>query len=290
MDKASESIDRHTPTIPSSCYLGMTPATERLHTLMKNKYVLPAAGLSPKRKKPTKTVTITDADLLQAEQAIASCVGVFSDRQQEYLSSRQITYQDTTAFNICSLEALQSKLSDATIHALSLHIPDEFRGGSGISIPFFHTNRFMGFCTRIIDNDFCKYTVSIPNRYCFGVKYPNDDVYVVEGVFDGIAMLNRGFNCLAMADSQPNYYKMWVANHFRIIRILLDNDYAGWLGTYKAYIILTEMLDRNPQSIEILQCEHDPATPGFEARKITIADLTTKLGIPHGQLRHPEDC
>lgn len=305
MDKASLTIDRHTPQIPSSLYLGVHPREERCFTILKNRVILPGCEVNEitrwqtvpgnrRSKEPRKI--ITESMLAEAEQVAREFTGLLHWAEESYLESRQISLEDAYGYNICSLRVLLEHLSPVTAAALSLTIPDRFesdfnRFHTGISIPFWHQGVFFGFCTRVMDNPIYKYLFSVPNRYCFGVSYYSPEIYMVEGVFDAIRMHQFGYNCMALGDSQPNYYKLSVADQFQHINLLFDNDYSGLLGAVKAHILLTRLFDRDPETISILQLEGGKdigEVSSLKYRKHTIEQAISVLD-QLGATINPED-
>jgi hypothetical protein len=277
MDEASRTIDRHTPTIPSSLWYGLDPTQERIFTKVKNRLILKQPYLQalqlPSRGSPivkSESKTITEGMLKEAEEAYLKVAGIFEKHHLSYLKKRKV---DPTF--LCSTKELTTFLKPETIYNLSL----EVRGSSidGITIPYYFNGEFYGFVTRILNLPDVKYTVSIPHRLCFGINLDyKSDICVVEGVFDALALKSLKCNVLGMGDSQPNYFKMWVASQFDQINLIFDNDYAGWLGAIKAHIILTEMLSVSEKRIAIwaLKDAKDPeeALPNLNIFKITLEE------------------
>ena len=107
----------------------------------------------------------------------------------------------------------------------------------------------------------------------------------MEGVFDAIRMIRDGHNCMALGDSQPNYYKMLMANKFDHVNLLFDNDYSGLLGTAKAHIVLEEMLKRDPNDMSILVPNYkDPSINPGEWIKYTLRQIANRLTITGREL------
>ena len=270
MDKASLTIDRHTPAIPESIWCGLSPSREALYTTLKNQTILTAMGLSSTRKRARKVKPdtsprcLTDEILGEGIGAYRQVAGKLSPDQFDYLRARGLDESEMVGF--CSTEVLVALLPPETVANLTLRLPDKLLGFvettaiTGLTIPYWHGEVFCGFATRVLNHPQVKYAFSVPNRFCFGVDLSRDEVTVVEGLFDAIAVRRLGHNPLGMGDSQPNYFKMLVVSKFQKIRLLFDDDLAGWMGVLKAHAILTKMLGVSEEKIEI--CEvgggHDP--------------------------------
>lgn len=294
MDKASFTIDRHTPIIPESHWYGLPPQEEELYTKLKNDVILPIAKLNQpfkfKRKVPKDIIprTISNAMLAESQMAMLDCVGKLEPHHIAYLTNRGFNNEDIFKYQICSTKELVGRLHPDTVSNLTLSLPKKLIKHAdstfidGLSFPCFHLGLFWGFATRILNHPAIKYSFSIPHRLCFGIETNHDEVYVVEGIFDAIAMKRRKFNALGMGDSQPNYFKMMVVAKFNKIRLLFDDDYAGWLGALKAYTILTTMLSVDPSRIDIVGIcgGHDPdiaiRNGTFDPRKFTIEETQIK--------------
>lgn len=294
IDKASLTIDRHTPIIPESIWCGVSPSQARTFTKIKNKLFLPYSGIEeitrwrgvPGNSYPKQDpFVITNQMLAVAEQAMEQSKGKLSD-VQFYLDDRKISSEAISRFKICSTAKLVSILDIDTVVNLNLRIPNKFRqlvsspDIKGISIPYFFEDKFCGFATRIIGEPLIKYAFSLPNRLCFGVDFSKDEVYIVEGVFDAMAMILHGFNAIGMGDSQPNYFKMFHAARFPKINLLFDNDYAGWLGAIKAYLILTQILEVDEERISILSTQQkDPELALLESFVVSKHTFSEALSI-----------
>lgn len=266
MDFASFSIDRHTPKIPPRLWLGLEPDEERRLTRLKNYVVLPrelppelVQRSSRARPEPSqRTISQSSLDMALGASKVS---GDLEDDIWEYLELRGLSRDEVKLYGICSTEKLTSILPPAVVEELSLYLPD----GSpiiGVSLPVFHLGEFFGFVTRVLNRAAVKYTISVPHRLCYGLKGA-DEVYVVEGVFDAIAVMRFGLNPLGLGDSQPNYYKMLMASGFSKVNLAFDNDYAGLLGSIKAYIILTKMIGMSSERICFLRSPSDPGTTGW---------------------------
>ncbi len=251
MISASNTIDRHTPIIPLSIWQGLPPEEERTYTLIKNKILLPASGIkSPISNKKTIERTITDEHLRKAEAAIDSS-GI---KHLARLHERSLTDDEIRHYKFQDTETLVRKLDDDVVTNLTLRLPNDLpppHNIDGVSIPVYSRGLFIGFATLVCNNPMVKYAFSIPNRFCFGDNTANNEVYVVEGVFDAIALRRSGLNAMGMGDSQPNYFKMWMASQYQKVNLLFDDDLGGALGCVKAYLILTKMLGKSESDIII---------------------------------------
>lgn len=294
MDKASLTIDRHTPIIPESLWCGMDPTTEKIFTKTKNRVILPSSRIEQitrwknvkgNRYPNEEKRKITEEMLEKAQFAISASECLFDGHIMAYLEDRGVTEDEIKKWRMCQTSELLEFLDGHYIDNLTLRIPAKFnkyvrnREIDGISIPYYRDNKLCGFVTRVLGEHQLKYAVTVPNRLCFGTDFEQKEVYVVEGVFDAIAASSIGLNPLGMSDSQPNYYKMWTANRFEIINLAFDPDYAGWLGVLKAYVILTTMLGRNPETINILELEDEPERLIRDSGKLLSRKITFKEAI-----------
>lgn len=292
MEAISNTINRHTPIVPESLHFGVSPVDERrsnriIRNILWNSNIdeitrwRKVKGL---KFPPHEQLEITEGLLNKAEKiANDSYRGM-----TKYLQSRGITDRMIYKYKICSTSKITQHFEQDEIENLGLCLPKRFekfvktRVIEGVSIPYYLYNKFCGFATRVTNSDFSKYVFTCPNRMFFGVNFNNPEVYVVEGVFDAISLIERGYNAAALCDSRPNYFKMHVAARFRKINLLFDGDYAGCLGALKSYIILTKLFDVDYNRISILMLP-DGSDPEFENKWNEIPlenllDITSKLG------------
>jgi len=122
------------------------------------------------------------------------------------------------------------------------HILDEF-GFKPIEGPVFadwRDGRLAGICIRNIDKDLDyaaaeKYTTSNYGWYLNGYdKYsPDDEIFIVEGVFDAINMRQQGFNAIAIGGAVPSPFQLGCLFYkFNNLSTCLDNDFWGHVGSY----------------------------------------------------------
>jgi len=261
----SNAIDRHTPQIPPSIWQDLTPDQEVTYTALKNKIIIPNCGIpkivkSKGRGCRTSERHIKDEHLQEAMDVIS---GNNAKPSNELLEQRGITIEDVEKYNMLDAASLVKKMTPETASALTLKLPPELPKPheiNGIIVPIYSRGLFLGFATWIVNNKYVKYSFSIPNRLCFGDNPSEPEVTIVEGIFDSVAMNRIGINTMAMGDSQPNYFKMWMAAKYGKIKLLFDNDMAGMLGCIKAHLILTQMLRKPCKDIEILSVtgQRDP--------------------------------
>lgn len=270
MDKASRTIDRHEPILPEYIQGPLTLKEEMLQTRIKNDFILRFCNVGQIKRwvkkfnpKPDPYQKIITPELLdRAAEALLKARGDLLDKHWAYLIERGITEADILKYNIVSTQKLVGYLSDDEVTNLSLRLSDKFtqftnKAIDGVSIPYYYgspeTRTLYGFCTRILDNPEIKYSITIPQRFCFGLDTARSDyVVVVEGVFDAIPLHKQGYHSMALGDSQPNYWKMLQASKYNHIFLVFDNDYTGKLGAAKAHVILDEMLGVDPDRISII--------------------------------------
>ena len=257
MDRTSLTIDRHTPTLPESVWEGLPPAEEQTWATIKNRIILPGshidAVVKSSRQPPKKTYQrhITQEYLNSAREALTT--GPIGKPLRELLE-RGITPDEVARYQMQGTAELADRLGPEVAAALSLRLPPNLPKPheiEGVSIPHFSGDLLLGFCTWVRNNPQVKYAFSAPHRFAFGHDPSQPEVWVVEGVFDAIALARTGRNVLAMGDSQPNYFKMLVASRYPKINLLFDDDLSGSLGCIKAHILLTTMLGRADADIAV---------------------------------------
>jgi DNA primase len=293
-DPASKTIDRHEPNIPDYIQGEISQATERLQTLIKNRFVLRYCNVGQIKRwiKHTPKIsniaqkTITKELLDVALEITNDNIGNLTKTDADYLTNRGITDEEIETYKICSTEKIVKHLTSDQIANLSLKISDKFKDQvphqniEGISVPYFHDKDFYGYCTRVLNHDIIKYSITIPHRFCFGLEYSDmKEIYVVEGIFDAIKMKRDNYNCMALGDSQPNYWKMLMVNKFDNVNLLFDGDYSGMLGACKAHIILEEMLHRDLDHLNILLLDSGDPETSDNWVKTTLRDVASKLTI-----------
>lgn len=162
------------------------------------------------------------------------------------------------------------------------HIIDQF-GMKPIEGPVFEDRRdgeLFGICVRNISTDINyasaeKFTVSNFGWYLngFDLSGPNDEIYIVEGVFDAIAMRRSGYNAIAIAAACPTPIQLaCIMYKFKNIKICLDNDLFGSVGAYITHeatgfpIYQTELKDPGAY--------HDG---GVKIHEVSVDDLKKRL-------------
>jgi len=179
------------------------------------------------RRKQTKEL------LLKLEASLLPC------SHDKWLQNRGVhpKYAFSLDYEILSLQDL-----------LDLYvIPNDFiieRHGlypiEGPVFPDWRDGQLVGICIRNVtkDLDFAadeKFTVSNHGWYLFGFDdyASNDPVYLVEGVFDAIAMRENGLNAIGLASAYPTAMQLaCLSNKYNNLRLCLDNDFWGHVGSY----------------------------------------------------------
>lgn len=98
----------------------------------------------------------------------------------------------------------------------------------------------VGICIRNVTTDLEyaaseKFTISNYGWFLFGFDLygPEDEVFIVEGVFDAIMMRKNGFNAIALASAYPSGIQLaCLLRKFKHLRLCLDNDFWGCVGAY----------------------------------------------------------
>lgn len=264
MDFASRTIDRHEPIIPDYIQGEISLKREMLMTKIKNNFALRYCNVGQIKRWVKRYNPIVDPfqkvisrELL--DRALEALLGgKLLPEHFNYLVGRGLSEADISRFGFVSTSSLVGQLSEADVTNLSLRISDKFTSVAdktinGVSVPYFLRGDLFGFCTRVIGCDLLKYSISIPQRFCFGLDAARSDyVVVVEGMFDAIPLISGGFHCMALGDSQPNYWKMLQASKFDTVYLLFDNDYSGKLGAAKSHVILNEMLGISADRLHLI--------------------------------------
>ena len=282
MDRSSFSIDRHTPIIPSTHWDGLLPRYEHDHNRALRDYIAEIVIKKPSPNAvqlgPHRPKFITTEMLQEAQDAIDKC----RLYKSSYLESRGV---DVSKHVVCQTSALVDVLPYGTVYQLSLCLSDRYSKIrdidhiDGLSFPVFQNGLFFGFVTRILNSKVVKYCVSVPNRLTYGISSNKGEIYIVEGIFDAIRLIDAGLNAMAIGDSQPNYYKLLVASRFPRVRLMFDSDYAGYIGCFKAYNILTNIFGVTADRIAIVKPfpdYSDPATCGGSV-EMSFSELTALI-------------
>lgn len=175
----------------------------------------------------------TQALLDKLELSLLPC------KYQEWLNKRGIPSSDAYSLNYDIL-SLQDLL-DLYVFP-SDYILDQF-GYHPIEGPVFldrRNGKLVGICVRNITTDLNyaaaeKYTISNYGFYLYGYDLysPDDEIYLVEGVFDAIVMRKHGYKSIALASCSPSCIQLaCLMKKYRNIRLCLDNDFWGVVNAY----------------------------------------------------------
>lgn len=116
----------------------------------------------------------------------------------------------------------------------------------GPVFPDYRDGLLAGICIRNISDDInyvsdIKYTFSNYGWYLYGYDSCDnvDEVFIVEGVFDAIAMNNYGYKAIALGCSNPSPMQLAMLLYkYKNLKICLDNDLAGYIGAYNIKTML----------------------------------------------------
>jgi len=140
-------------------------------------------------------------------------------------------------YNILSVQDLLDLYVIPSDHIIKEH---GFRPIDGPVFPDWRNGELVGICVRNITCDIgyassAKFTISNYGWYLYGYdEYTRDDeVYLVEGVFDAIVMRQNGYKAIAGATAYPTAIQLACLQHkYRNLRLCLDNDFWGKVGAY----------------------------------------------------------
>ena len=117
--------------------------------------------------------------------------------------------------------------------------------------------QLVGVCVRNASTDLefvndAKYTFSNYGWFLYGydIYDGRQEVLLVEGVFDAIALRRLGYPAIAFGSAMPHPFQLaCVLWKYRKLRVCFDNDFHGHLGAYvtskllNVPIVMTELKD-----------------------------------------------
>jgi hypothetical protein len=100
--------------------------------------------------------------------------------------------------------------------------------------------QLVGMCIRNVSKDLDyaaaeKYTISNFGWFLHGFDLydPNDEVFIVEGVFDSISMRKSNYPAIATASSYPTALQIaCLQQKFKKLKLCFDNDFWGHVGAH----------------------------------------------------------
>jgi len=127
------------------------------------------------------------------------------------------------------------------------HILDRY-GYRAIDGPVFcdyRNGRLVGVGVRNVSTDLdwvavAKFTFSNYGLFLFGLDdyLATDEIFVVEGVFDALALRSAGLNAVAISSALPSPFQLACLSHkFSDVKLCLDNDFHGWCGAMTAHLL-----------------------------------------------------
>lgn len=161
-------------------------------------------------------------------------------RHRDWLCDRNITNL-TEVYSIDHNKLSYQDMLDLRIYPddviLDNFNPDPMEGPTFLDI---RNGQLVGACIRNVTKDLDyaaaeKYTISNFGWFLHGFDLydPNDEVFVVEGVFDSAAMRNSGYPAIATASSYPTALQIaCLQEKFKNLRLCFDNDFWGHTGAY----------------------------------------------------------
>jgi hypothetical protein len=142
--------------------------------------------------------------------------------------------------------------------------------------------QLVGVCIRNVSADLdyvkvAKYTFSNFGWYLFGYDLydSNDLVYLVEGVFDALAMRHYGRRAIACGSCCPHEFQLaCLVRKFKRIVVCFDNDFWGHYGAYQ-----TARLIRAPvvmPTLKDVSC-HFESKVDLKLLTVSLSDLRSQL-------------
>lgn len=149
----------------------------------------------------------------------------------------------------------------------------------GPVFPDYRNGNLTGICIRNLSDEKeyaadVKYTFSNFGWYLYGYDdyNSNDQIHIVEGVFDAIALRAYGHNAIAIGCSTPSPMQLAMLLHkFKNLKICLDNDLAGHIGALRCKLMLNIPIYTIVGYKDIAQCWE--AEQPLELAELTISDL-----------------
>lgn len=126
----------------------------------------------------------------------------------------------------------------------------------------FRNGKLAGICIRNLSSELnyasdVKFTFSNFGWFLFGFDdYNADDVvYIVEGIFDVIALRAYGYNAIAIGCSTPSPMQLaMLLFKFKNFYLCLDNDLAGCIGALRCKLMLNIKIFTIAEFKDIAQC------------------------------------
>lgn len=207
----------------------------------------------------------TPALLHKLQQALLPC------RHQAWLQARGIDVTEAYSLNydILNLQDLLDLYVFPNDHILDKYGEKPIEGPAFIDT---RNGQLAGICIRNITSDQNyaaaeKFTFSNYGWYLYGYDLykPHDEIYLVEGVFDAIAMRKNGYNAIGLGTAHPTGIQLACLLHkYHNLKLCLDNDFWGNVGAYivsnvlKIPIYQTELKDPGSYHHQPIQLHQIP--------------------------------
>lgn len=126
-------------------------------------------------------------------------------------------------FNMLGKNIMPSYLSDGTIFFYILYFPNK---------EMKYRNVYLGETVDDVEGKKTKmYGLDL-------LDYAQDKVYVVEGVFDRVRMVEEGYNTVSILGTSITPYQLKVLKRFKEVNLCFDSDKAGGIGMESAKKLL----------------------------------------------------
>ncbi len=228
--------------------------------------------------------------LQKLQRALTTC------KHTSWLNKRNVT-NTSKIYGLDEKKLTQQDLLDLYIYPDD-HILDD-HGMRTVTGPIFLDTRngeLAGICIRntSYDLDFvkdAKYTFSNFGWFLHGYDLYNadDEITLVEGVFDAIAMRHFGYNAIAIGACQPQLEQLACLRHkFNKFLICFDNDLHGHYGAYcTSKLLSAPILIPNKKDVS---CYFESKTspqltqiPQSEVRAMLVSEIADyNTSIDHG--------
>lgn len=181
-------------------------------------------------------IIVTKEQLESLTELITNSIGVFNEKEYEYLINRGIGESTILKWKLLGLSNIKDRkyleIIGATCHPILRRILIDGIENGGIIIPLFENNKLANCAIRKINSSkSLKYSLACPDVPVWGLNKLNkgDEVWVTEGLFDMMALYRLGksaVSCSSAMWSGLQLYQLLEKKPSKI-KIFSDNDEVG---------------------------------------------------------------
>jgi len=181
-------------------------------------------------------IIVTKEQLESLTELITNSIGVFNEKEYEYLINRGIGESTILKWKLLGLSNIKDRkdleIIGATCHPILKRILIDGIENGGIIIPLFEGSKLINCAIRKINSSkSLKYSLACPDVPVWGLNKLNkgDEVWVTEGLFDMMALYRLGksaVSCSSAMWSGLQLYQLLEKKPSKI-KIFSDNDEVG---------------------------------------------------------------